>query len=139
MKKRDKPWITSDIIISIKNKNKLHKKFCRAKDQEKKSQLHKQYKDYKNHIMNLSRKNKESHFENPLEENKWNSFKIWQGIKEIINLNPQSKNIPNSPEINDSIVPDKNIVVNEFNNVLHSIASKIDTTIIKTNSNFVTQ
>ena len=89
--------------------------------------------------MNLSRKNKESHFKNPFERNKRNSFKIWQGIKEIINLNPQSKNIPNSLEINDSIVTDKNVAVNEFNNFLHSISSKIETTIIKTNSNSVTQ
>ena len=60
--KHNKPWIASGITISIKKKNKLYKKFCRAKDPEKKSELHKQYKVYKNHKTNLFRKSKDSHF-----------------------------------------------------------------------------
>ena len=69
------------MTISIKKKNKLYKKFCRAKDPEKKSELHKQYKVYKNHITNLSRKSKDSHFKNFFEENKRNTFKICQRNK----------------------------------------------------------
>ena len=94
--------------------------------------LHKQYKVYKNHITNLSRRSNDSHFE----ENKQNSFKIWQGIKEIINLNPKSKNIPKSLKETDSIVTDNNVVFNESNDFFNSIASKIDTKIIKIDSKF---
>ena len=63
-------------------------------------------------------------------------LKYVKGIKEIINLNLQSKNVPNSLKISDSIVNDKNIVVNEFNDFFNSIALKIDTKIIKTGSKF---
>ena len=45
--------------------------------------------------MNLFRKSKQLHSKNCFEENKLNSFKIWHGIKEIINLHGQPKNIPN--------------------------------------------
>ena len=119
-----------------KKGNNLLKKFCQAKDPEKRSKLHKQCKLFKNHIMNLSRKSKETHFKIPFEEKKRSSFKIRQGIKEIINLNPQSQNIGNFLKINDSIVTDKNVVVNEFNDFFNSIASKINTKIIKTDSKF---
>ena len=98
--------------------------------------LHKQYKVYKNHITNLSRRSNDSHFKNLFEENKQNSFKIWQGIKEIINLNPKSKNIPKSLKETDSIVTDNNVVFNESNDFFNSIASKIDTKIIKIDSKF---
>ena len=90
-KKRNIPWITSGIATSIKKKNNLYKKFCRAKDSKKKEELHILYKAYKNLITNLTRRSKESHFKNPFQEN---SFKIWQGVKEIINLNSQPKFTP---------------------------------------------
>ena len=44
--------------------------------------------------------------------------------------------MPNSLKISSSIVTDKNVVVNEFNDCFLSIASKIDTKIIKTDSKF---
>ena len=79
IKNHNKPWITSGITISVKKKNKLYEKFCQA---QKKSELHKQYKVYKNHIMNLLERAK-SRFKNLFEENKCNSFKIWQRIQKL--------------------------------------------------------
>ena len=94
--KHNKLWIAGGTTLYIKKKNKLYKKFCQVKDPEQKSELHKQYIVYKNRKTNLFRKSKKSHYKNLFEENKRNSFKILQGIKEIIDLN--------SLKINDSIV-----------------------------------
>ena len=58
----NKPWITTGVTTSTKKENNLLKKFCQAKDPKQKSKLWKQYKVFKNHIMKLSRKSKESHF-----------------------------------------------------------------------------
>ena len=42
--KHNKPWITNGIANSIRKKNNLYKKLCRAKDTERKEKLHKLYK-----------------------------------------------------------------------------------------------
>ena len=89
--KHNKPCIENGIANSIRKKNNLYKRLCRAKDHERKEELHKQYKAYKNHVTNLSRRRKESYFKNLFEENKENTYKIWQEIKVLININTQTK------------------------------------------------
>ena len=41
-----KPWITKGILTSINNKNKTYRKYCRAKDQNRKHELHTLFKQY---------------------------------------------------------------------------------------------
>ena len=135
-KKRNKPWITNGIANSIRKKNNLYNKLCRAKDSERKEELHKLYKAYKNHVTNLFRKSKESYFKNLFEKNKKNTYKIWQEIKVLININTQTKYAPICLQIKDSIVTDNKVIGNEFNNFFNSIATKIDSKIIKTKTNF---
>ena len=36
IKTKSKPWITTGILTSIRNKNKIYNKFCKAKDQKRK-------------------------------------------------------------------------------------------------------
>ena len=60
----NKPLITNGIANSIRKKNNLYNKLCRAKDSETKEELHKLYKAYKNHVTNLSRRSKESYLKN---------------------------------------------------------------------------
>ena len=52
-----------------------------------KKELHKLDKLYKNHVTNLSRRSKESYFKNLFQENKKNTYKIWNQIKVLININ----------------------------------------------------
>ena len=53
-----KPWITKGILKSIKIKTTLYNKFCWAKDNKSKSDLHNKSKKYCNLILTLSRKSK---------------------------------------------------------------------------------
>ena len=114
----------------------MYNKLCQAKDSERKEELHKLYKAYKNHVTNLSRRSKESYFKNLFEENKKNTYKIWQEIKVLININTQTKYAPICLKIKDSIVTDNNFIANEFNNFFNSIATKIYTKIIQTKTTF---
>ena len=59
-KKHNKQWIKSGIATSIKKKNNLNKKFCRAKDSKKKEDFHILNKAYKSLMTNLTRWSKES-------------------------------------------------------------------------------
>ena len=88
--KHNKLWITNGTANSIRQKNNLHKILCLAKDPERKEELQKLYKAYKNHVTNLSRRSKESYFKNLFEDNKKNTYKIWQEIIALININTQT-------------------------------------------------
>ena len=51
-----KPSITKGILISIKIKNTLYKKFCCAKDNKLKPDLHNKFKKYRNLILTSQEK-----------------------------------------------------------------------------------
>ena len=117
--KHNKPWITNGIANSIRKKNNLYKKLCRAKDPERKEELHKLYKAYKN------------------------TYKMWQEIKVLINtkinknINTQTKYAPICLQIKDSVVIDSKVIENECNNLFKSIASNIDSKTIQAKTNFL--
>ena len=48
-----KPWITSDIIKSIKRRDKLLRLYIRTKEVNRKEELHKQYKTFRNRIVTI--------------------------------------------------------------------------------------
>ena len=98
-----KPWITKGILKSIKTKNTLHNKFCRAKDNKSKSDLHNKFKKYCNLILTLSRKSKDSYFKSFFEEQKKNGLKTWQGINELVKTKPTKRPKPKSLHINKRI------------------------------------
>ena len=79
-----KPWITKEILALIRIKNKIYNKFYRDRNETIKNQLYIHFKKYGNLIATLRRKKEESHFKTFFDENKRDSLKIWQGIKELI-------------------------------------------------------
>ena len=71
-----KPLITKGILTSIKIKNKINNKFCRARNETIKNQLLIQLKKSHNLITTLTMKSEDSHFETLFDENKKDSLKI---------------------------------------------------------------
>ena len=65
-----KTWITKGLLKSINIKNTLCNKFCRTKDNKSKSDLHNKFRKYRNLILTLSRKSKDSYFKSFFEEHK---------------------------------------------------------------------
>ena len=88
-----KPWITTGILKSIAKKNKINRKYNRTKNPIKKEELHQLYKTYKNSITKLARLSKTNYYCKYFEDSKKKLTKVWQRIKEIININKKnSKN-----------------------------------------------
>ena len=54
----------------------------------------------------------------------------------LININYQTKYAPICLQIKDSILADNKVIVNKFNNFFNLIATKIDSKIIQTKTNF---
>ena len=56
LKFKSKPWITPSIETSITVKNNLLKRFINTKDSKPKETFHRQYKDYRNMLSTLLKK-----------------------------------------------------------------------------------
>ena len=68
-KLRAKPWITKGILKSIKIRDKIFNKFTKAKTNILKTQLHHNYKHYRNLIVNLIKINKKMYYDKYSAEN----------------------------------------------------------------------
>ena len=75
------PWLTKGILTSINNKNKTYQKYCRAKDQNRKHELHTLFKQYQNSLNNIIKVSKINHYHQYSTTNKRNLLKVWEGIK----------------------------------------------------------
>ena len=68
----------------------MHRKSARTKNVVKKEELHELYKTYKNYLKKITRQSKANYYCEFFEENKKKLNKVWQGIKEIININKKT-------------------------------------------------
>ena len=137
-KLKEKPWITQEIRTQIKKRDKVHKKFLRAKDNERKKELFKTFKEIRNKIVALCRASKKAYYRKFFAENSDNAKKTWQGIKSIINLKASSKFVPTSLLVDKEICTDPLKIANAFNKYFSSVANKLQAKIYPTNQDFST-
>ena len=126
-----KPWMTNGIMKSINIKNNLHHKFCKLKDPIKKAETYERFKAYKKIVTNLTRKSKESYYKTFFKENKNDTMKLWNGIKEVISFNNKKMEQPKIILKNKKILTNKKEVADTFNDYFTSIASEIDQSIVE--------
>ena len=79
----------------------------------------------KNEITNLTRKSKEEYYKKYFEKNNKNSKKIWNGIKEIINIKQKSSSLPTSLKDKDKILTNQKEIAEHFNCYFSGIAENI--------------
>ena len=85
LKSRSKPWITSGIRTSIRIKNGLFKKLLKTKS----TYYHARFKFYRNKLNHLIKLSKRSYYNNFFSIHVHNGKRIWQGIKQIVQIKPQ--------------------------------------------------
>ena len=131
-KQNCKPWISAEIRKAISTREKLYKKFIRAKDKVKKDSFFQQYKELRNNIVSIIRKSKSQYFKHFFNENARNAKKTWRGIKAIININNSSRFHPSSlivenenDQEKEEISSDPKIIANTFNKYFSNIAHKL--------------
>ena len=113
-----KPWITTTIANSIKNKNKFYKKFCKEKKPQQKEIYERQFKTYRNHLTTLLRITKDEYYKTHFKENKKKLKTVWKTITEIINVK-NSNDVPiNSLLIGEIITINAKLIANHFNTFL---------------------
>ena len=81
-------------MTSVKNKNKIYNKFCKAKDQTKKQHLHEQFKTYRNSLVNSTRQGKANHYKNIYriitKSLQYSIAFLEQSLKKLIKKTPKS-------------------------------------------------
>ena len=127
IKQQYKPWITKDILNSIRTREKLYTKFIKAKDKGKdiKDDYHKKYKELRNEILKTCRKSKKGYFCNYFISNVNNVKNVWKGIKSLINIKSCSKSQPTSLLVKNELICDPKVVAETFNNYFSTIASEL--------------
>ena len=131
IKLQAKPWITPGIINSITRRDKLLRLYIKTNEQNRKQELHRQYKTLRNKIVTLIRNSKKLHFQNYFTENSQDIRKTWTGIKNIINIHANTKNQPTSIlSGNNKLETDPTKIANGFNDYFSSIAEKLQQKIV---------
>ena len=100
LKQQYKPWVTNSILRSINAREKLYKKFSKAKDEKAKKDYHKMYRELRNQILTKCRNSKKEYFQNFFIKNANDVKNMWRGINSIINVNNNTKQHPTSLLIN---------------------------------------
>ena len=86
MRRKQKPWITNEILRKIKKRDKIHGKHLKAKDETKKNELLSKYKDLRKEVTALVKNSKIEYYQNLFNENSNDLRTTWRDIKSIINI-----------------------------------------------------
>ena len=125
VKSHFKPWITIGIRNSMKKRDKIYKKYIKAKNDESKCEYENQYKVLRNQIVKLCRDSKNTHFQKYFFHNADNIKNTWKGINQIININNKHNKSPSSLIVNNKLISDPIEVANSFNEYFSTVAEKL--------------
>ena len=112
---QQRPWITNGILKSIKERDRLHKLYTKEIDETKKRELYIIYKTKRNLITSLIRKSKSDYYVAYFEENKSDSKKTWEGIRNIVNVSKKVRVVPNYVKYKGKVHYDTKEIAESFN------------------------
>ena len=143
IKNMQKPWVTKEVIKTIKKRDKIHKKYLRQVTESKGTEKEKveieetrsQYKTLRNQITSTIRADKKQWYKDFFTQNADNLRKTWRGIKTIINMK-NKESLSTSLLIADDISSDPKAVANEFNSYFSTVAEKLQKNIRPRGKNF---
>ena len=129
-------WITTGILNSIKNENRIHRKVIRAKDPVRKTDLEKKYRLYKKQLNKTLKASKSMYYQKFFEVNKLNLQKTWEEIREVINIKKAKGQIVNVLNSGEDIINKNNKIAENFINHFCKIAETIENEIPKAKNQF---
>ena len=110
------PWITSGLLKSMRDRDKLYKQFTKEPDQVKKNDIFTIFKKKRNLIITLLRRSKSNYYASFFNEHKRNAKKTWEGIRNIINISKKNNTFPTKLIYNNATITDKDKMAEAYNN-----------------------
>ena len=101
-----KPWITSEIKNLIKIRDKMKRKFIRAKDSNAKERYQNEYKHLRNQIVAMCRECKSQYYNNFFSINANNLKNTWKGINDLIKIKDKKAAQPTSVMVGKELITD---------------------------------
>ena len=103
-----KPWITKEISVSIRNKQKMYVTHFKNGDIKQKTF----YKKYSNKLNKIKIKSRKMHYEKNIKENQESSYEIWKCIRSVINNKNNNVNSPKCIIDNDKTINSSTEIAN---------------------------
>ena len=128
-------YVTKSMKGINSERDKLLKKYRKSKDENRKHTIYEDYKRTHNSVTNMKRDAKTKFYQQYCETYKWESSKVWKGIKSIVKLNTTSKDI-SLIDNKGSNVTDPSKIANLFNNYFVNIGPSIDKAILNSETDF---
>ena len=114
------PWLSNDLKSMIKVKNNLYKIYLVHPTNYNRTA----YKNHRNTVTYLLRKEEKLYYKNLLLKNKRNLRKTWQVIKDVICTKKKSS-IPKTFLINNKETSDKKAIAEHFNNFFYKYRTQL--------------
>ena len=118
---KDKPFITKGIKVSIKHKNKLFKKYL-----DNPSDVNEvAWKTFRNKTNAIIKKVQENYYKNIINSHSNDSKNLWKTFGNILNKNKQSHKRIVNINANNSIIDNKQMISETFNEFFCNIGEKL--------------
>ena len=126
------PWITKGLLVSLRKKNKLYKKYMGNPTLQR--ELH--YKRYKSKLNHLIRNAKKTYYDNKFDRAKGDLKETWRLINEVISTKSKQSSLPSSFKSNGIAINDPFEIANGFCRYFTNIGSSLANRILPTNCVF---
>ena len=131
-KHKGSPWITSGIIKSIKERDKLYSKLKRTVHVTEREVLKLTLQLYNRVLQKTIRKAKYTYYHSHFEVLKNNMKKTWHLINKIIHKKGNSKTYPDNFSVNGEILSEPTEIATAFNSYFTNIGEELASKIIHT-------
>jgi len=133
---KQKPWLTSGILKSIKTRDDIYKKFLLAKDPLRKQNLLRDFKNKRNVITTLICSSKSQYYKNYFNDHSKNAKKTWEGIRNIIKVSTKNRSLPTKLKDGNNHITDRKEMAQKFNEFYVNIGNMVEEKIPKSKSKF---
>ena len=122
----------------MSERDRVHKEYTKEKESQRKEELFLLFKIKRNLIISLIRKSKCDYYTSYFEENRTDSKKTWEGIRNIVNISKKTKVVPIQLKYKNEIKCDNKDMAESFNDFFVNIGNMVEDKIPKGTKNFRT-
>ena len=133
---KQRPWITQDILKIMKERDDFHKLYVKEKKLDRKNVIFRIYKSKINIVVKSIRQSRDKYYSDFFEQNKNNSKKTWEGIRDVINISKKTHTVPKNIFYKNKIHTDSENMSNCFNDFFVNIGNSVEAKIPKINTPF---
>lgn len=124
-KHKKESWMSTGLLTSIKNKDKLHYKLSHEKNTQKRILIEMKYKAYRNKLNSLIRIAKKMYWDNRFKSSINDMKATWLSINTVLNRSKRKQTIPDEVQCENNVYNTPKLVSEGFNNFFTNLGSNL--------------